>query len=142
MKPITSRITIEVMGSPKEHVEKALVDVINKLKNDKQIEVVNVKAYKAEQQENKLWSTFADIEIETKNLKKLSDICYDYMPSTLEILEPIGMEMQSIEVQDFINDVLTRMHKYAMVIRKLQTENIYMMKELEKVQGKKPKVIQ
>jgi putative lipoic acid-binding regulatory protein len=142
MKPITSRITIEVMGSPKEHVEKALVDVINKLKNDKQIEVVNVKAYEAEQQENKLWSTFADIEIETKNLKKLSDICYDYMPSTLEILEPIGMEMQSIEVQDFINDVLTRMHKYAMVIRKLQTENIYMMKELEKVQGKKPKVIQ
>lgn len=142
MKPIISRITVEVLGSPKEHVEKALVDVITKLKADKQIVVQNVKAYEAEEQENKLWSTFADIEFETKNLLKLSEICYDYMPSTIEILEPAGMEIEAAEVQDFMNDVLAKLHKYSMVLRKLQTENIYMMKELERIRDKKPKVVQ
>ncbi len=142
MKPIVSRITVEVLGSPKEHVEKALGEVINKLKADKQIEVINVNAYEAQEQKNKLWSTFADIEIETKNLKKLTEICYDYMPSTLEILEPVGLEIEAIEVQDFMNDILTKMHKYSMILRKFQTENIYMMKELERIKSKKPKVIQ
>ena len=35
MKNITSRITVEVLGSPKDHVEKALNLVIDKLKNEK-----------------------------------------------------------------------------------------------------------
>lgn len=142
MKPIISRITIEILGSPKEHVEKALTEVIKKLKDDKQIEVQKINAYEAQQQENKLWSTFADIEFETKSMKKLLDICYDFMPSALEILEPIGMDIETIEIQDLLNDFLTRTHKFNMVLRKLQTENIFMMKELERIRDKKPKVIQ
>jgi len=142
MKPIVTRITVEVLGSPKEHVEKALVDVITKIKSEKQVEVQKVNAYEAKEMDNKLWSTFADIEFETKNIKKLMDVCYDFMPSNIEILEPIGMEIETIDVQDLLNDVLTRLHKYNMVLRKLQTENIYMMKELERIRDGKPKVIQ
>ena len=83
--------------------------------------------------DNKLWSTFADIEFETEFLRRIQDICFDYMPSTLEILEPLRLEdVDCIEFSDLMNDMLTRLHKYAMVVNKLTLENKYLMKELEK----------
>jgi len=136
MKNIVSRITVEVLGSPKEHVEKALQDVITKLKEEKNIKIKKVDVYESKQMDNKLWSTFADIEFETPSLKKVLEVCYDYMPSTIEILEPAGMEMDCYEIADVFNDFLTKLHKYSMVLTKLQTENIYMMKELEKIKKK------
>ncbi len=138
MKKIVARITVEVLGAPKEHVENTLRLVIKKLKEEEQeIKVNTLQEFECKQMENKLWNTFADIEFETKSLKKLMDICYDYMPSTIEILEPAGMEIDTNDISNLLNDVLTKMHKYSMVLKKLQTENIYMMKELEKISGKK-----
>ncbi len=137
MKNITSRITVEVLGSPKDHVEKALNLVIDKLKNEKNLKVLKVKSFECKQMDNKLWNTFADIEFETKELKKVLEVCFDYMPSTIEILEPAGLEMDTNDIADVFNDFLTKLHKYSMVLTKLQTENIYMMKELEKIKGKK-----
>ena len=137
MKNIVARITVEVLGSPKEHVEKTLQLVIKKLKEEENLKVLKVQEFESKQMENKLWNTFADMELETKSLKKLIYICYDYMPSTIEILEPAGLDMDTNDISDFLNDFLTRMHKYSMVLKKLQTENIYMMKELEKITGKK-----
>ena len=138
MKTIVTRITVEVLGSPKEHVENALKLVIKKLKEEeKEIKVTKIEAYECKQMDNKLWNTFADIEFETKSLKKILEICYDYMPSTIEILDPAGLEMDTNDMSDLLNDFLTKMHKYSMVLKKLQTENIYMMKELEKIKGKK-----
>ena len=71
MKNIVTRITVEVLGSPKEHVEKALKSVIEKLKGDDQIKVTNIQMFECKEMDNKLWSTFADIEFETKELKKV-----------------------------------------------------------------------
>ncbi|MDP3727817.1 MAG: hypothetical protein Q8R18_00010 [bacterium] len=137
MKNIISRITVEVLGSPKDHVEKALQQVIKKLREEKDVKVLKVEEFECKQMDNKLWNTFADIEFETPILKRVLDICYDYMPSTIEILEPAGLEMDTNDIADVFNDFLTRMHRYSMVLKKLQTENIYMMKELEKIKEKK-----
>ena len=138
MKKIISRITVEVLGSPKDHVEKALQQVIKKLREDeKGIKVLKVEEFECKQMDNKLWNTFADIEFETLELKRVLDVCYDYMPSTIEILEPAGLEIDTNDIADVFNDFLTHLHKYSMVLKKLQTENIYMMKELEKIKEKK-----
>ena len=136
MKNIITRITVEILGGPKEHVENALKLVIKKLKEEENIKVCNVKEFECKQMDNKLWNIFADIEFETKSLKKVLGVCYDYMPSTIEILEPAGLEMDTNDIADVFNDFLTKLHKYSMVLKKLQTENIYMMKELEKIKGK------
>src|SRR3989344_1281242 len=132
MKPIITRMTMEVIGAPKEHVEKALKEVLRKLKEEKEISVIKIEAYECQQMENKLWSTFADIEFKTETLKRVLDICYDYMPGNIEILEPAGIEMDCNDFANVITDFLVRLHKYAFVLKKLKTENIYMMKELEK----------
>ena len=137
MKNIVTRITVEVLGSPKDHVEKALQQVIVKLKEDQKIKVTKVEAFESKEMDNKLWSTFADIEFETKEFQKVLDICFDFMPSTVEILEPAGLEIDTNDIANLLNDMLTKLHKYSMVLTKLQGENIYMMKELERIESRR-----
>jgi len=132
MKNIVARITVEILGSPKEHIEQTMVETIKKLHEEKNIKILKKDVYECQQMENKLWSTFADIEFETPELRRLQDVCYDYMPSTIEILEPAGMEIDCNEFADLLNDILTKLHKHNMVLQKLKTENIFLVKELEK----------
>jgi hypothetical protein len=132
MKNIIARITIEILGSPKEHIEQTMKEVIKKLNEEKNVKVLKKEVYECQQMENKLWNTFADIELETPELKRIQDICYDYMPSTIEILEPAGLEIDCNEFADLLNDILTKLHKHNVVLQKLKTENIFLVKELEK----------
>ena len=133
MVKIVVRITAEVLGAPKEHVDKTLQVVLDKLPTEEGVNVVASKKYETKEVEGneKLWSTFAEVEFEAESFKKVLDVCYDYMPSTIEILEPAGMDIDCRDLADFMNDYLTKLHKYSMVLKKLQTENIYMMKKLK-----------
>jgi len=128
---IVIRITFEVLGSPKDHVEKTLKDYMDKLKAESGVNITDLRIHDAIQQDNKLWSTFSEVELELDDVKKLTDICLDYLPSTLEILEPAGMEIDMDMFSESLNDLLATLHKYTMTIKKLQSENIYMMKKLE-----------
>lgn len=128
---IVVRVTEEVLGSPKEHVEKTLSEVIENLKKQKDIKILNIKIHEANQLENKMFSTFADIELETDSFKKLTDICFDFMPSTIEIIEPAGLEVDTNHITEMLNDLLAKMHKYSFVLNKIKTENIYLMKKIK-----------
>ena len=131
MNEIVVRLTMEVLGSPKEHVDKTLRHYLDKLKDEKDLMLVSEKVHESIQQDNKMWSTFAEIEVKVNGMKKLLDICFDYLPSNVEIIEPAGMEVDLSEFADNLNDLLATMHKYTMAIKKLQAENIYMMKKLK-----------
>ncbi len=132
MKPIISRITVEVLGIPKEHVENTLQRILSKLKEEEDIQVLNTKVFETKEMDNKLFNTFADIEFKTMHLKRVLEICYDYTPSTIEILDPAGLMMDCDEIAEFLNDFLAKTHKHAMVSKKLQAENVYLKKELKK----------
>ncbi|MAG78729.1 hypothetical protein CL616_05185 [archaeon] len=128
---ITVRITEEVMGSPKQHVEETLDNVIIKLKELKDVTILNIQKHDAKEMDNKMFSAFADIEFETQEMKKILEICFDFMPSNIEILEPAGVTLDSDDFTEMLNDLLAKQHKYSFVLNKLKTENIYMMKKLK-----------
>jgi len=132
MKRIVSRITVEVLGSPQNYVEETLQKVLGKLQVEEGIRIHSTQVFESKQMDNKLYNTFADIEFETTSLKRMMEICYDYTPSIIEILEPAGMEVDSNDISDFLNDFLARIHKYSMVLKKLQAENILMKREKSK----------
>ena len=128
---ITVRITEEVLGSPEEHVEKTLANVIEKIGNTEDIKIINVQSHKAKEMENKLWSAFSDIEFETNSMKKIMEVCFDFMPSAIEILDPAGVMVDSNDMTQMLNDLLAKQHKYSFVLNKLKTENIYLVKKLK-----------
>jgi len=133
---IVARIITEVLGSPKDYVEKVLQDILAKFEKEKDVKVIDKVVYDAEQQKNKLWSAFAEIEFEVPDIKKLMYVCFDYTPSTIEILEPAGLTIDSNDIMEFLNDILSKIHQYAMVIKNFQANTIVMQREMQALKQK------
>ncbi len=123
MSNVQAKIVIEILGTPKNHVEETMKNIIEKLKNEEGVKLLRETTYKAEQVQ-KMWSTFSDIEIEVKNFSKLVGLCFDYMPSSVEIVDPLKTELETIEISDLLNDLLARLHKTDMVLKNAIAENM------------------
>jgi len=107
---IVTRVIIEIVGKPKEHIEKALKIVVEKIKEEKDIEVIEEKTFNAEKQEE-MFGTFAELGILFNNLQKLVEFCFDFMPSSIEILDPEKLSFDSNKFAGLINDLLAKLHQ-------------------------------
>ena len=128
---ITAKIVIEILGMPKEHVEETMKSLIEKLKDEEGVKLLRETTYKAEQIE-KMWSTFADLEIEVEEVSKLIGVCFDYMPSSVEIMEPPKMEMKTTSIADLFNDLLAKLHKVDMMLKNALAENSMLKQRMQK----------
>lgn len=133
---VTARIMMEVIGSPKEHVEASLKEVVQKFGDDEKVRVKNENSYNAEKLDNGFWSAFSEVEFETGDIKELLDVCFDYTPSTLEILEPAGITIDTAYLASLFNDLLAKMHQFVAAIKNSEAENILLKKELNKLRNK------
>jgi hypothetical protein len=121
---ITFRAMIEVLGKPKEHVEKALQTYLQHLKEDSSFQVVQVDIAEVKKQEkDELWATFADLEIKTEKVEHLISFCFDYMPSTLDIIEPAEFTLKDVELTNLLNDLQAHLHRVDMVAKQVKVEN-------------------
>ena len=134
-KEILAKVIIEVVGAPKEHVEKAVDTIIERIsKNDlfKMLKKSTFNAEKIEQKElENFWSAFAEFDIAFKNIKDLIGFCFDYMPSSIEIIEPETFALDVGKISDLLNDLLARLHQYDFVVKNLRAENMMLKKEKE-----------
>ena len=112
---ILARVVIEIVGKPKEHIEKALKLVVEKIKEQKDFQVVEEKLFNAEKQEE-MFSTFAELGILFKNIQTLVGFCFDFMPSSIEILDPEKLSLKSNEFAGLINDLLAKLHQITLKV--------------------------
>lgn len=116
------RIIIEVVGKPKEYVEESLKSHLDKIKSDKTYLIAKETIEPAEKQEN-YFSTFAEIELLVKKSSDIMSLCFDYMPSSVEILAPERMIMKNNEFTGFLNDLQARLHALNTGIIQLKDQN-------------------
>ena len=120
---IQSRAIIEVVGKPKEHVEEALKEYIDKIKNNSEIEVLKYDVSEAKEVEDErvkgLFGLFVEIEILVKDLPTLTGFCFDYMPSSVEIIEPKELKIKENQLSAFINDLQGKLHSLDMLVKQL-----------------------
>jgi len=126
------KIIIEVLGKPKEHVEKTIRSFVDSIEKDKDLILLNKTFADAEEKDN-LWSTFVDMEMVIKGIPKLIAFCFDYMPSSVEILKPEELVMNKSTIADFANDLQARLHQVDMIVKKLKNENDFLRKNLNTV---------
>ncbi len=111
-----TRAIIEIAGSPKKFVEDTM-DLLLKDMDDKEGMKVTKKD-KAETKEfERVFSTFTEVEVEFKNMDALTQFCFDYLPSHIEIIDPDRIELRNEELQDFMQDILIRLHKTDMSLK-------------------------
>lgn len=126
---IRCKSIIEILGKPKEHVEKTMKMYIDKIKQDPEFIILNTIFSNAEEKE-KLWAIFTEIDMIVKGIPKLIGFCFDYMPSSIEILKPEEFTMKYSTIQDFINDLQARLHAVDMVVKKQKNENDFLKRNM------------
>jgi hypothetical protein len=121
MEKIKINTIIEIVGMPKEHVEETMNKVVSLIKEDKEIELITHDTAETKMVKD-LWSTFTEFELDFKDFKKLTGFCFDFMPSSVEILEPVSPKVSSEDVSELLNDVLAKIHQYDMALKRMILE--------------------
>ncbi|MEK6868970.1 MAG: hypothetical protein AABX74_01965 [Nanoarchaeota archaeon] len=131
---IRCKTIIEVLGKPKEHVEKSIKDYVEKIKKDSELIVMNVDFSEAAEKKG-LWAAFVELDMVVKGIQKLIGFCFDYMPSSIEITKPEEFIVKKSTVENFINDLQARLHNVDMIVKKQKNENTFLKKNLSRAAG-------
>ena|SRR3989344_3134426 len=138
MKEINARTIIEIMGSPEDHVNNTMNLVIKKLEERPGIKILKKELFKAKKiKDQPLWSTFVEFEITVKTIDTLIGFCFDFLPSSVEILNEEDIGFKNDDVTDFVNDLLGRLHQYDMALKNIYAQNMILKEEMEKLKGNK-----
>ena len=120
---------IEIAGHPKEHVEKIIGDLGDGLKKKFKVNDMDIADAK---EKNNMWTSFMDAEMEFTEWKDLVGFSINFMPTSIEVIEPEEVKMDGVEMQEFLNDILLNLHKFNMQINKFVLQNKYLNAELKK----------
>lgn len=129
---IKFRTVVEILGAPKEHIEKTLKQYVDKIKKDKNYKVHKVNIEKATER-GKLFATFADLDLAAKDVNAVAGFCFDYMPSSIEVYEPYELTFKSKEMSDFFNDLQADLHKLDMMVKELKAKNTLLEKNAKQI---------
>jgi hypothetical protein len=113
---VLAKVILEILGAPKEHVEKSLKSYVESLKGGKEFEIVKKDFADAEPQKE-LFSAFVELDIWFKGPGALLDFCFDSLPSSVEIIKPVSLSMESSELSGVLNDLQARLHQTEMAIK-------------------------
>ena len=106
-------------------------ETVDKIKNDSELIVLNTEFADAKEK-GTLWATFVELELIIKGLPKLIAFCFDYMPSSVEILKPEEFSMKNSTIENLINDLQARLHQVDMIVKQQKNENEFLKQNLNK----------
>jgi len=92
--------------------------VVELLDSNNKLTIIEKKIAEAKEVKG-LWSTFGEFEIGFSNFEDIGSFCFEFMPSSIEIISPAKIELDSKEVEDFTNDVLAKLHQYDMIVKQM-----------------------
>ncbi|MFW6233242.1 MAG: hypothetical protein ACOC3Z_01105 [Nanoarchaeota archaeon] len=137
---ITASFLIEVLGRPPEHLEKTLSNIIERINNEEGVIKIIKKDIKSPaplKQQQDLFISFAEIELEAEDINVISGIVFRYMPSNIEIISPEKLSIKNSNLNDFVNEVTRRLHSYDEIARVIQNEKAILEKQVKELKNKK-----
>lgn len=127
---IQTRVMIEIIGKPKEYVEKTSSMYLEKIKQDKNIELLDSKISPVEEVSDMegFFGSIMEIEMWISGISLLAGFCFDFMPSSVEILEPAEMRIKERDLSSLFNDLQQKLHSLDMGVKQLRLENQHLVK--------------
>lgn len=124
----------EMLGRPREHLRKTLHEFINKIGSEPGIQIKDKKIHepkKIEEAKHELYTSFAETEIEFKDMPTLFKIVFGYMPSHIEIVEPEELGIKNFDLNLLMNELTRRLHQYDEIAKGLAIERGIMQQRLQ-----------
>lgn len=137
-KKISAVFILEVVGRPPEHLTETLKNLIEKMKQEKDVNVKNskIKEPVLMKDQKDFYTNFAEIEIEVESPLKLLVMVFGYMPAHLEITYPENIKLTNDGFGGILNELTRRLHGYDEVVRVIQMEKKILEKKLRALSEK------
>lgn len=111
---------VEMAGRPEKHLTESLEKHVGILREVKDAEVHEIKVSeprvipteKEVKEGEEMFTAFAECDFELPSFARLSETVFDFMPSSIEVIEPNSIEFSSTEATDLLNNISGRMHRY------------------------------
>ena len=113
---------VEMAGKPAEHLKSTLekhMDILNSVKgmevhsinvsDAKKIEEIGGKKLPAGEE---MFTAFAEADFEVESFTMLTQVMFDFMPSSVEVTEPANVSLTTKEATDLLNNISGRLHRY------------------------------
>lgn len=116
------RCVIEMLGAPKDHIEKTLKDYVKSLKERDTMTVV-ASDYGEPEEQDQLFAMFVELDFWIKDLPELVGFSIEAMPSSVEIIEPDKISVTNDGMSDMLNDLQARLHSVDKRLKDLSARN-------------------
>lgn len=110
---------VEMAGRPAEHLTATLEKHIGTLYKIEDITVHSIKVSEPREIEQKnvpegqvMFTAFAEADFETESFSRLTETMFDFMPSSVEVIEPSKVTLDMGESTALLNNISGRMHRY------------------------------
>lgn len=135
---VTLKAIIDVAGKPSQAVEEALENVSTQLEEKENIEIIEILKAEPELQNKAsgMYTAFLEIELEFKYIRDAMNFVVEYLPTSIEILEPAKLSVTNEELTDVINDMAHFQIKNINEIHRLKVANFGLNKELKQLKNK------
>lgn len=130
-------LIFEVVGKPADFIEETTNKLMEELEKEKNVTLIKKNLGKAQPyQDTDLFCTFAETEILVENIKRVIDIVFDYMPSSIEICEPNELKLKVPDANLILNELASKLHEYDLSNKKLVFEKNVLFQKLQEMQEK------
>jgi hypothetical protein len=120
---ITAQAIVQMMGGPKKHLEDTMRLYLDKIEEDYADIKLTKRYVSPAKKEGSLFKIFAELTLEIDGIENLVWFCFDYMPSSVEIIKPDEFIYKSHDFTCFINDLQQKLHKVDMALKNISAEN-------------------
>ncbi len=132
---IKATMILEIIGRPKEHLVQTLDDLIKRIDKEEKATVKSKKIHEPTvmKDQKDLFTTFAEVDIESEELIFLAILIFKYMPAHIEITSPEKLVVDNNSVADILNELTRRLHGYDELARIFQIEKDQMQAKIQEL---------
>ncbi len=128
----------EVVGKPADYIEQIMEMLLKELEKEPNVLIISKSFNKSTnyQDTQELFTTFAETELLIENFKRLIQIIFDYMPTSIEILEPDEIKMKIQDYNLLVNELANNLHSRDIAAKKILFEKDVLFRKLQEIKGK------
>ncbi len=107
---ITINFILEIIGSPKEHIQETIQLVLEQIEDNDDIDVHSKDVSEPEKTEDDLFAVFADVNAGVDDITTVGHIANNYNPASIELVEPAEITVERKDFNDLFADTLAKLH--------------------------------
>lgn len=119
---IECNATLQMIGKPKDYLVESMNKIIAGIESeDKKYAIFEKEFFDGDEKENYL-TYVCEIKMLFSKPLDIIDFSFDYMPSTIEVVDPPNISFESAEFSAFINEMLIKNHDLNMLAKTLSKQ--------------------